>query len=111
MTRSERYGLVKEEELRPTAALHHLAPAPFIVEDANQPRLGRPAPPEQSFQSPGPTTVLPDLMRVFDGVHLASIPPKVAFAPVQPTDGDGRPLARHYHRLAKRRSLGVVLSF
>jgi hypothetical protein len=48
VTRSERYGLVKEEELRPTAALHHLAPAPFIVEDANQPRLGRPAPPEQT---------------------------------------------------------------
>ena len=36
------------------------------------------------------------------------MPPTLAFAPVQPTNGDGRVGARHYRTLAKRRSLRVI---
>jgi hypothetical protein len=50
VTSGQRYGFVREEELRPTVGPHHLAPPSFIVEDANQPRLGRPAPAEQGFR-------------------------------------------------------------
>jgi hypothetical protein len=47
MTGSERNRFVKKEELGPTATAHHLAPAPLIVEDANQPRFSRLALAEQ----------------------------------------------------------------
>jgi hypothetical protein len=47
---------------------------------------------------------------VFDGVHLASMPPTVALAPVQPTDGDGRVGAALSHIGGKSpRRMAVIL--
>ena len=49
VTRGERHRFVKKEKLGPAAAAHHLPVPPLVVENTNEPRLGRPAPPEQRF--------------------------------------------------------------
>jgi hypothetical protein len=47
MTSGERDRLVEKEKLGPAPAAHHVPLPPLVVEDANQPRFGRPAFPEQ----------------------------------------------------------------
>jgi hypothetical protein len=43
MAGRKRSGVVKEEQLGPAAATHHLAPSPPELADARQPRRARPA--------------------------------------------------------------------
>src|SRR5580704_10647691 len=50
MTGGQRDRLVEEEKLGPAATAHHLAPLPFVVEQANEPCLGCPAPAEQRLR-------------------------------------------------------------
>jgi hypothetical protein len=49
VTRGKGHRFVEKEKLGPGSAAHHLPVPPFVVEDTNEPRLGRPAPPEQRF--------------------------------------------------------------
>jgi len=49
MPGGERHRFVEEEKLGPAAATHHLPVPPLVVENTNEPRLRRPAPPEQRF--------------------------------------------------------------
>jgi hypothetical protein len=43
------HRFVEKEKLGPAAAAHYLPVPPHVVENTNEPRLGRPAPPEQRF--------------------------------------------------------------
>jgi len=49
MPGGERDRFVEKEKLGPAAAPHHLTVPSFVVENTNEPRLGRPASPEQCF--------------------------------------------------------------
>src|SRR5215469_17614864 len=47
MTCGERDRLIEKEKLGPATAVHYVPLPPLVVENANQPRFGRPAFPEQ----------------------------------------------------------------
>ena len=49
MTCGKGHRFVEKEKPGPGSAAHHLPVPPLVVEDTNEPRLGRPAPPEQPF--------------------------------------------------------------
>src|SRR5262249_13289695 len=49
MPGGERHRFVEKEKLGPAGAAHHLPVPPLVDENKNEPRLGRPAPPEQRF--------------------------------------------------------------
>jgi hypothetical protein len=49
VTGGKRHSFIEKEKLGPAAAAHQLPATPLVVEDANEPRLGRPAPAKQHF--------------------------------------------------------------
>ena len=49
VTGSKRHSFIEKEKLGPAAPAHQLPAASLVVEDANEPRLGRPAPAKQRF--------------------------------------------------------------
>jgi hypothetical protein len=49
VTGGKRHSFIEKEQLGPAAPAHQLPAASLIVEDTNEPRLGRPAPAKQRF--------------------------------------------------------------
>jgi hypothetical protein len=49
VTGGKRHSFIEKEQLGPAAPAHQLPAASLIVEDTNEPRLGRPAPTKQRF--------------------------------------------------------------
>jgi hypothetical protein len=48
-TGGKRYSFIEKEKLGPAAPAHQLPATSLVVEDTNEPRLGRPAPAKQRF--------------------------------------------------------------